>query len=324
MTEPHFQPLGGNEMPRFGGIATMMRLPHQADPAGLDACFVGVPFDLGTSNRTGARFGPRQIRSESVLLRPYNMATRAAPFDSLQVADLGDVAINPYNLLDSIDRIERAYDRIVAAGCRPISLGGDHTVALPILRALHRRHGPLGLIHVDAHADVNDTMFGEKIAHGTPFRRAVEEGLLDTRRVVQIGLRGTGYAAEDFDWCREQGFRVVQVEECWNKSLAPLMAEVRAALAGGPVYLSFDIDGIDPAYAPGTGTPEIAGLTVPQALEIIRGARGLDIVGADVVEVSPPYDPQGNTALLAANLAFEELCVLPGVKYRAEAAAARR
>ncbi len=316
MPEPTFQPLGGNEMPRFGGIATMMRLPHQADPQGLDACFVGLPFDLGTSNRTGARFGPRQIRTESVLLRPYNMATRAAPFDSLQVADLGDVAINPYNLLDSIARIEHAYDRIAAASCRPIGLGGDHTVALPILRALARRHGPLGLIHVDAHADVNDTMFGEKIAHGTPFRRAVEEGLLDCRRVVQIGLRGTGYAAEDFDWCRDQGFRVVQVEECWHRSLVPMMAEVREALRGGPVYLSFDIDGIDPSFAPGTGTPEVGGLTVPQALEIIRGARGLDVVGADVVEVSPPYDPHGNTALLAANLAYEELCVLPGVLYR--------
>lgn len=316
MPELHFRPLGGNDMPRFGGIATMMRLPLQQGVQGLDACFVGVPLDLGTSNRSGTRFGPRQIRTESVLLRPYNMATRAAPFDSLQVADIGDVSINPYNLLDSVARIERAYDDIVVNGCRPITLGGDHTLALPILRAMHRRYGPVGLIHVDAHADVNDTMFGEKIAHGTPFRRAVEEGLLDCKRVVQIGLRGTGYAAEDFDWCRDQGFRVVQVEECWNRSLVPLMAQVRELLAGGPVYLSFDIDGIDPAYAPGTGTPEIGGLTVPQALEIIRGARGLDIVGADLVEVSPPYDPQGTTALLAANLAFEQLCVLPGVDYR--------
>jgi guanidinobutyrase len=310
------QPLSGNQMPRCGGIATMMRLPHVASAVGLDACFVGVPFDLGTSNRTGARFGPRQVRGESVLLRPYNMATRAAPFDSLRVADLGDVAINPYNLLDSISRIERAYREILSHDCRPITLGGDHTIALPILRAMHAKHGKLGLIHVDAHADVNDTMFGEKIAHGTPFRRAVEEGLLDCERVVQIGLRGTGYAAEDFDWCREQGFRVVQTEECWNQSLAPLMKEVRAQMGRGPVYFTFDIDGIDPAFAPGTGTPEIAGLTVPQALEIIRGAWGVDIVGADVVEVAPPYDPFGTTALLAANLAFELLCVMPGVDRR--------
>jgi guanidinobutyrase len=308
--------MGGNEMPRCGGIATMMRLPNVASAEGLDACFVGVPFDLGTSNRTGARFGPRQIRSESVLLRPYNMATRAAPFDSLRVADIGDVAINPYNLLDSIARIETAYDAILAHGTKPITLGGDHTIALPILRAIHRKHGKVGLIHVDAHADVNDTMMGEKIAHGTPFRRAVEEGLLDCERVVQIGLRGTGYAAEDFDWCRDQGFRVVQAEECWNRSLAPLMEEVRQRVDGGPVYLTFDIDGIDPAYAPGTGTPEIAGLAVSQALEIIRGCWGLQLVGADLVEVAPPYDPFGTTALLGANLAYEMLCVMPGVKRR--------
>lgn len=315
--QQNFQPLGGNIMPRCGGIATMMRLPQVENAKGLDACFVGVPFDLGTSNRTGARFGPRQIRSESVLLRPYNMATRAAPFDSLRVADIGDVATNPYNLADSITRIEHAYDAILEHDCRPISMGGDHTITLPILRAIHRKYGPVGLIHVDAHADVNDTMFGEKIAHGTPFRRAVEEGLLDCNRVVQIGLRGTGYEAEDFDWCRQQGFKVVQAEECWNQSLEPLMKEVRERVQGGPVYLSFDIDGIDPAYAPGTGTPEIAGLTVPQALEIIRGTWGVDIVGADLVEVAPPYDPFGTTALLGANLAFEMLCVLPGVKRRA-------
>ncbi len=313
------QPLSGNAMPRCGGIATMMRLPNVGLAHGLDACFVGVPFDLGTSNRTGARFGPRQIRSESVLLRPYNMATRAAPFDSLRVADIGDVAINPYNLPDSIRRIEAAYDEILQHGTKPVTLGGDHTITLPILRAMHRRHGKVGLIHVDAHADVNDTMMGEKIAHGTPFRRAVEEGLLDCERVVQIGLRGTGYAAEDFDWCRDQGFEVVQAEACWNQSLAPLMTRVRERLGDGPVYITFDIDGIDPAFAPGTGTPEIAGLTVPQALEIIRGARGLNVVGADLVEVAPPYDPFGTTALLAANLAFELLCVLPGVEYRAAA-----
>ena len=316
MPRATYQPLGGDEMPRFGGIATMMRLPLVEDPAALDVGFVGIPFDLGTSNRGGARFGPRQIRSESVLLRPYNMATKAAPFDSLRVADMGDVAINPYSLSDSILRIEQAFDRIVAAGCAPISLGGDHTVTLPILRAMRKRHGPVGLIHIDAHADVNDTMFGEKIAHGTPFRRAVEEGLLDPQRVVQIGLRGTGYTAEDFDWCRSQGFRVVQVEECWGRSLAPLMQEVRERVGSGPVYFTLDIDGIDPAFAPGTGTPEIAGLTVPQVLEVIRGSWGLNLVGADVVEVSPPYDAQGTTALVAANLAYELLCVMPGVLRR--------
>jgi guanidinobutyrase len=310
------QPLGGNEMPRFAGPATMMRLPTQPDAQGLDACFVGVPLDIGTSNRSGARFGPRAIRAESALIRPYNMATRAAPFDSLQVADIGDVAINTFNLAASIAIIEKAYDGIVANGCRPLTLGGDHTIVLPIMRALHRRYGPLGVIHVDAHADVNDDMFGEKIAHGTPFRRIVEEGLVDAKRVAQIGLRATGYTAEDFDWPRARGFRVVQAEDCWHKSLTPLMAELRSELGEGPVYISFDIDGLDPAFAPGTGTPEIGGLTVMQGIEIIRGCRSLGIVGCDLVEVAPPYDVSGNTALTAANLLYEMLCVLPGVVCR--------
>ena len=310
------QPLGGNEMPRFAGPATMMRLPACADASGLDACFVGVPLDIGTSNRPGARFGPRAIRAESALLRPYNMATRAAPFDSLQVGDIGDVAINTFNLADSIGIIERAYDEILAADCVPLTMGGDHTIALPILRAMARKYGPVGLIHVDAHADVNDHMFGEAIAHGTPFRRAVEEGLLDCGRVAQIGLRGTGYAADDFDWPRDQGFLVVQAEECWGKSLTPLMAEIRTRLGNGPVYLSFDIDGLDPSFAPGTGTPEIGGLSIYQGLEIIRGCRGLNLVGADLVEIAPAYDLSGNTALTGANLLYEMLCVLPKVAYR--------
>ncbi len=316
MAKELFQPMSGNDMPRFGGPATFMRLPACNLDAGLDVAFVGVPFDIGTSNRPGARLAPRQIRDESRMLRPYNMATRAAPFDCLRIADAGDVPINTFNLLKSIDIIERHFDALLASGALPLTMGGDHTIVLPILRALHRRLGPVGLVHVDAHADINDEMFGEKIAHGTPFRRAVEEGLLNPQRVAQIGLRGTGYAADDFDWPRQQGFRVVQAEECWYKSLAPLMAEIRAQLGPGPVYLSFDIDGIDPAFAPGTGTVEIGGLTVPQALEIIRGCRGLEIVGGDLVEVSPPYDTTGNTALLGANLLFEMLCVLPGVKLR--------
>ena len=317
MSESEFpQPLGGNEMPRFGGIATFMRLPGTSDPADLDVAVVGVPFDLGTSNRPGARFGPRGIRSESVLVRPYNMATRAAPFDSLRIDDVGDVATNAFDLADSVARIEAHYDSLVASDVAPMTMGGDHTVVLPILRALRKRHGPVGLVHVDAHTDINDTMFGERITHGTPFRRAQEEGLLDAERVVQIGVRATGYAADDFDWSREQGFRVVQAEECWHRSLEPLMGEVREQLAGGPVYISFDIDGLDPAFAPGTGTPEIGGLTVPQALEIIRGCRGLDVVGGDLVEVAPIYDPTGLTSLTAANLLYEMLCVLPGVEYR--------
>lgn len=310
------QPLGGNEMPRFGGLASMMRLPVATHAAGLDAAFIGVPLDIGASNRAGARFGPRQIRAESSLIRPYNMATGAAPFDALQVADLGDVPINTYSLEKSVGIITDFYREVLGHGCVPLTLGGDHTIALPILRAVAERHGPVALIHVDAHADVNDEMFGERIAHGTPFRRAVEEGLLQTSKVWQIGLRGSGYAADDFDWPRRQGFTIIPAHEVWWQSLAPIMDKVRAVIGDAPCYLSFDIDGIDPAYAGGTGTPEIGGLSVPQALEIIRGCRGLNLVGADLVEVSPPYDPSGNTALLGANLLYEMLCVLPGVPVR--------
>jgi len=310
------QPLGGNQMPRFGGPGTMMRLPAQATAEGLDVCFVGVPFDIGTSNRSGTRMGPRQIRAESCMVRPYNMATRAAPFDSLQVADIGDIAINTFNIFESIRIIEEAYDRILATGAKPLTIGGDHTIPLPILRAMKKVHGAVGLIHVDAHADVNEHMFGEKIAHGTPFRRAIEEGLVDPKRMAQIGLRGTGYTAEDFDWAAGLGVRVVPAEACWHKSLSPLMAEVRAQMGAGPVYLTFDIDALDPGCAPGTGTPEIGGLTTVQALEIVRGCRGLNLVGGDLVEVSPPYDPSGNTAITAAFLLYEMLCVMPGVQYR--------
>lgn len=310
------QPLGGNDMPRFAGPGTMMRLPAVDSAEGMDVVFIGIPLDVGTSNRPGTRFGPKQIRAESVMLRPYNMWTRAAPFDSLRVGDLGDVPINTFDLKDAVARITDFYNRVLAHDVIPLTLGGDHTLSLPVLRAIADKHGPVGLIHVDAHADINEHMFGEAIAHGTPFRRAVEEGLIDPFRTWQIGLRGTGYTAEDFDWARDQGFTVVQAEELWHQSAAPLIERARAAMGDGPVYLTFDIDSLDPGFAPGTGTPEIGGLTPIQAIEIIRGCRGLNLVGADLVEVSPPYDPQGNTALLAANLIYEMLCVLPGVAYR--------
>lgn len=312
------QPLGGNEMPRFAGPGTFMRLPSQENAQGLDVAFVGVPVDAGTSNRPGARYGPRGVRSESVMIRPYHMASRAAPFDSLQAADLGDVPINTYNLPKTVQIIEAFYDAILAHPCKTLSIGGDHVITLPILRAHAKKHGKgtIGLVHVDAHADVNDDMFGEKITHGTWLRRAVEEKLIDPLRTVQIGLRATGYAADDFDWSRRQGIRVVQAEECWHRSLGPLMDQVRARIGGGPVYVSFDIDGLDPSCAPGTGTPEFAGLTTIQGYEIVRGCHGLDVIGGDLVEVSPAYDPSGNTAMLGANLLYEMLCVLPGVKRR--------
>ena len=307
------QPLGGNDMPRFGGPATMMRLPTQSTAAGLDVAFVGIPLDIGTSNRPGTRLGPRQIRDESRMLRPFNMATGAAPFEHLQVADIGDVAINTFDLKKSVNIIEAAYDAILATGAVPLTLGGDHTLTWPILRAMKKVHGPVALIHVDAHADINDTMFGEKVAHGCPFRRAWEDGCLLNDRVFQIGLRGTGYSPDDFDWGREKGWTVVQAEACWHKSLTPLMAEIRAKIGDAKVYLSYDIDSLDPAFAPGTGTVEPGGLTIWQGLEIVRGCAGLNLIGGDLVEVSPPYDPSGNTALIAANFLYEMLCVLPGV-----------
>jgi len=302
------QPLGGNEMPRFSGPSTMMRLPSQLTAEGLHACFVGIGMDIGTSHRSGTRFGPRQIRQESAMIRPYNMKTRISPFDRIQVADIGDVPINTFNLVKSVDIIEAFYDSVLSYDTVPFTLGGDHTLVLPIIRAMARKHGPVAVIHVDAHADVNDHMFGEKIAHGTPFRRMVEEGLVAPDKVIQIGLRATGYADDDFDWSRDQGFRVVQAEDIWYQSLSPLMQEVRQMMGNNPVYISFDIDSFDPAYAPGTGTAEPGGLTSHQGLEIVRGIYGLNIIGGDLVEVSPPYDQSGNTAMLGATILYEMLC----------------
>lgn len=307
------QPLGGNDMPRFGGPATMMRLPSQETAAGLDACFVGIPMDIGTSNRPGTRLGPRQIRDESRMLRPYNMATGAAPFEKLQVADIGDVPINTFDLKKSVEIIADHYRGILQHDAIPLTLGGDHTLTWPILRAIKEKHGPVALIHVDAHADINEHMFGETVAHGCPFRRAWEEECLINDKVFQIGLRGTGYAPEDFNWARGEGWTVMQAEECWYKSMAPLMEKIRDQIGDAPVYLSYDIDSLDPAFAPGTGTVEVGGLTTIQGLEIIRGCAGLNLVGSDLVEVSPPYDPSGNTALIGANFLYEMLCVLPGV-----------
>ena len=314
MTDNNFnQPLGGNQMPRFGGPGTMFRLPSSEISNDLDIGIVGVPLDIGASNRSGTRFGPRSVRNESVLVRPYGMYTKAAPFDSFQIADIGDAPINTFNLADSIRIIEEHYDTVMASNIKPVTVGGDHTISLPILRALHKKHGTMALVHVDAHADINDSMFGEKECHGTIFRRAIEEGLVDPKKMIQIGQRATGYSAGDSQWAVDRGVRVVQAEECWLKSLAPLMEEVREIIGGDtPTYLTFDIDGIDPAFAPGTGTPEPAGLTSPQALEIIRGMWGTNLIGADLVEVSPPYDTSGNTSLLAANLIFEMLCSFPG------------
>lgn len=310
------QPISGNDLARFSGPNTFMRLPAASDLETLDAAVIGIPLDIGTSWRSGTRFGPKQIRAESAMIRPYNLHTGAAPFDSLTVADIGDLAINTFSLSDSLSIIADSYGAILKHDVIPMALGGDHSLTLPILRAIAAKHGPVALVHVDAHADVNDDMFGEKETHGTVFRRAYEEGLIVPDKTYQVGLRGTGYSAEDFSEARGWGFQQFLASELWHKSLAPLGTEIRRDIGGIPTYISYDIDSLDPAFAPGTGTPEIGGLTTPQALELIRALRGVNIVGCDLVEVSPPYDTSGNTALTGANIMYELLCVLPGVTYR--------
>jgi len=310
------QPLSGNDLARFSGPNTFMRLPQATRLDGLDVAVVGVPMDIGTSWRSGTRFGPKQVRAESAMIRPYNMGTGAAPFDSLQVADVGDVAINTFSLSQSLEIIESSYKAILEYNLIPMGIGGDHSITLPILRAMAEKHGPLALVHVDAHADVNDDMFGEKETHGTVFRRAYEEGLIVPKKTFQIGIRGSGYAATDFTEARGWGFRQYPAETLWHKSLTAIGDEIRDEIGTTKTYVTYDIDSLDPAYAPGTGTPEIGGLTTPQALQLIRTLKGLNIVGCDLVEVSPPYDPSGNTALTGANLLYELLCVLPGVESR--------
>jgi guanidinobutyrase len=293
-----------------------MRLPDAPTAQGLDVAFVGIPMDIGTSWRSGTRFGPKQLREQSAMIRPYNIQTGAAPFDSLQCADIGDIAINTFSLADSLSIIQKAYEDILIHPVIPMGLGGDHSLTLPILRAMSKKHGPLALVHVDAHADVNDEMFGERETHGTVFRRAYEEGLLVPSKVWQIGLRGTGYTAEDFTEATDWGFNQRLASTLWQKPLDTFGKEIAQSIGDQPCYITYDIDSLDPAYAPGTGTPEIGGLTTPQAMQLIRALRGLNIVGCDLVEVSPPYDTSGNTALTGANIMFEMLSILPGVTYR--------
>ncbi|XP_039272619.1 agmatinase, mitochondrial-like isoform X1 [Styela clava] len=309
------EPTSASELAFPAGIATMLRLPIARNTDGLDACFVGVPIDHGTSNRSGARFGPRQIRSESVIVRKCNIQAGADPFSSIQVADIGDVRVNLYNLKKCCDDIKKQYEEIIKNGCRPLSIGGDHTISYPILQAMAEKYGPVAMVHVDAHSDCNSFANGEKITHGTAFRLAIEENLIIPTKVFQIGLRGSVGSLDSFDWQLDKGFRMIHAKDLWYKSLTPLMKEVRDVIGETPTYICFDIDALDPSAAPGTGFPEIGGLTTSQALEIIRGCRGLNIIGADMVEVAPPYDTTGTTAITAANILFEILCVLPGVKY---------
>lgn len=309
-------PISGNDLARFSGPQTFMRLPEVKSAADLDVGFIGIPMDIGTSWRSGTRMGPKQLREQSAMIRPYNIQTGAAPFDALYCADLGDVPINTFSLSDTIRLITDTYDAHLKNDFIPMGLGGDHTMTLPILRSIAKKHGPVALVHVDAHADVNDEMFGERETHGTVFRRAYEEGLIVADKVHQIGLRGTGYTADDFTEAAGWGFNQYIAPTLWHKSLSPLANDIREQIADMPTYITYDIDSLDPSFAPGTGTPEIGGLTTMQAMELIRGLRGLNIVGCDLVEVSPPYDPSGNTALTGANLMFELLSILPGVPYR--------
>ncbi|KAA9008938.1 agmatinase [Histidinibacterium aquaticum] len=309
-----FQPVSGMDLPRFAGVPTFMRLPHvppgHEKYAEVEIGIVGLPWDGGTTNRPGARHGPRALRDASTMIRAMNAATGVEPFVRRRCADLGDVGPNPADLMDTLERVTAYYTDLAAAGIRPLTAGGDHLSSLPILRALAKDR-PLGMVHFDAHTDLYRGYFGgTKYTHGTPFRRAVEEGLLDPKRVVQIGIRGTAYDMEDRDFAKAHGIRVIPIEECVDRGWGDVMDEAMEIAGEGPTYVSYDIDFVDPAFAPGTGTPEIGGPNSLDAQRVVRRLAGLDIVGADVVEVSPPFDQGGATAWLGASILFELLCVM--------------
>lgn len=313
MIDPFFQPVSGFDLPRFAGVPSFMRLPVVAlDHPRLtevEVGLIGVPWDGGTTNRPGARHGPRQMRDLSTMIRAQHPVSGLRPFETVACADLGDVAPNPADVTDSLERVTAFYQKVKAAGIRPLTVGGDHLVSLPVLRAI--ADTPLAMIHFDAHTDLFDSYFGGfKYTHGTPFRRAIEEGLLDPKKVVQIGLRGTQYDTEDMEFGRSVGVRLILIEELLDRGPTEVMAEARQIVGNAPTYVSFDIDFIDPAYAPGTGTPEIGGPTSFEAQRCVRGLEGVNMVGADLVEVSPPFDASGGTAWLGCSILFELLCVL--------------
>ncbi len=316
MSTSRFQPVSGFDLPRFAGVPTFMRLPHITldDPeiADVRIGLIGAPWDGGTTNRPGPRHGPRQLRDLSTMIRAQNGATGVRPFEAANCADLGDVAPNPADVMDSLDRFTTYYSRVRDAGVRPLTAGGDHLCTLPILRGL-ASDGPVGMIHFDSHTDLFHSYFnGCMYTHGTPFRRAVEEGLLDPQRVVQIGIRGTAYDMEDRNFAKSVGVRVIAIEEFFERGIPDVMAEAREIAGSGPTYVSYDIDFVDPAFAPGTGTPEVGGPNSFQALQVVRELEGVNIIGADLVEVSPPFDQAGGTAWLAVSIMFELLCVMVG------------
>ncbi|MEO1089616.1 MAG: agmatinase [Pseudomonadota bacterium] len=310
--DARFLPVAGNVLPRFAGLPSFMRLPIVAlDQAhDVDIGLIGVPFDSATSNRPGARHGPRQLRDLSTMIRLVNQATRIAPFHLARCAELGDAPVNPVDMASSAERIAGFYRDVKAMAVRPLSAGGDHFVSLPILRGLLGADGPVGMVHFDAHSDLYPPYFGGYDSHGTPFRRAIEEGLLDPERVVQIGLRGTSIDMSDVAFGEAHGVRMIPIEEVHDRGVDAIMAEARAIVGDRPTYLSFDIDAIDPSQAPGTGTPEVGGIFVHDAQRMIRALVGVDVIGADLVEVSPPFDASGNTAWVGVSLMFEILCVM--------------
>jgi len=312
MSDPFFKPVSGFDLPRFAGVPTFMRLPHVALNApkikDVDIGIIGVPWDSGTTNRPGPRHGPRQLRDASTMIRAQHPVSGIRPYEKLNCADLGDVSINPADIEDSMARITSFYKKLIETGIKPLTAGGDHLTSLPVLRALAEK-APLGMIHFDSHTDLFHSYFdGTMFTHGTPFRRAVEENLLDPKRVIQIGIRGTQYDSEDLDFANSVGIRVIKIDEFFARGIQDVMAEAREIVGENETYISYDIDFIDPAFAPGTGTPEVGGPNSYEALKVVRELAGVKIVGADMVEVSPPFDPSSNTAFLGVSVMFELLC----------------
>ena len=312
MSDPFFKPVSGFDLPRFAGVPTFMRLPHVALDApkikDVDIGIIGVPWDSGTTNRPGPRHGPRQLRDASTMIRAQHPVSGIRPYEKLNCADLGDVSINPADIEDSMARITSFYKKLIETGIKPLTAGGDHLTSLPVLRALAEK-APLGMIHFDSHTDLFHSYFdGTMFTHGTPFRRAVEENLLDPKRVIQIGIRGTQYDSEDLDFANSVGIRVIKIDEFFDRGIQDVMAEAREIVGENETYVSYDIDFIDPAFAPGTGTPEVGGPNSYEALKVVRELAGVKIVGADMVEVSPPFDPSSNTAFLGVSVMFELLC----------------
>jgi guanidinopropionase len=312
MSDPFFKPISGFDLPRFAGVPTFMRLPHvsldEARIQDVEIGIIGVPWDSGTTNRPGPRHGPRQLRDASTMIRAEHPVSGVRPYERLNCADLGDVSINPADIEDSMNRITTFYNKVLEKGIKPLTAGGDHLTSLPVLRALADK-GPLGMIHFDSHTDLFHSYFdGTMFTHGTPFRRAIEENLLNPKRVVQIGIRGTQYDSEDLDFANSVGIRVIKIEEFFDRGIQDVMAEAREIVGEKETYISYDIDFIDPAFAPGTGTPEVGGPNSYEALKVVRELTGVKIVGADVVEVSPPFDPSSNTAFLGVSIMFELLC----------------